>query len=139
MSTELYVFMHDAEVPSRDEWQQAIEQAGFPTVLDEAITLRDEAGNCDASYKGQTANFELHLVPADSVLHQYDSIERPVDGRDTCVTFRWSEGDANENGAVLSSAAALTKVIDGICYDPDRDMIYRSDDVVEEFRKKLQA
>jgi hypothetical protein len=138
MSSELHVFMHDAEVPSRDEWQQAIEQAGFPTVLEDSLSLRADAGYCDATYQGESASFELHFVPAETVLRHHDSIETPVAGRDACVTFRWS-GDAHSQYAALSSAAALTKVIDGICYDPDMDMIYSAVDVVADFRKMLES
>jgi hypothetical protein len=77
-------------------------------------------------------------VPAETVLRHHDSIETPVAGRDVCVTFSWS-GDAHGQNAALSSAAALTKVIDGICYDPDMDMIYLAADVVEDFRKMMEC
>ena len=137
MSAELYVFMHEVEVPSRDEWQEAINKAGFPTVLEDALSLRCAAGYCDATYKGEAASFELNIMPAEPIVHRHDSIERPLEGRDTCVTFHWSD-DMGSQGAALSSAAALTKAIDGICYDPDMDLIYTGNDAVLEFKKLLE-
>ena len=138
MSLELHIFMPDSRVPSREAWQQAIEQLGFPTVLDTTLDVRKDTGFSPTTYKGQSTGFEFSLDPAADILSSYSHITPQVGSRDQCATFRWG-GDMTECAASLSAAAALTKLTDGIYFYPDDDIIYGADEAVEATRRDLAS
>ncbi len=138
MSLELHVFMRDSRVPSRETWQQAIEQSGFPTVLEQSLDLRRDTGFRPTTYKGQSTGFEFSLGPAADILSSYSHITPKVGSRDKCATFRWG-GDLTECAASLSAAAALTKLTDGIYFYPDDDILYSADEAVEATRRDLSS
>jgi len=129
MSLELHIFMQDSRVPSRDAWQQAIDQLGFPAALEPSLDLRRDTGFRPTNFRGQSTGFEFYLEPAADVLASYSHITAKVGTRDKCATFRWG-GDMAECGAALSAAAALAKVADGIYFYPDDDILYGADEAV---------
>ena len=138
MSLELHIFIQDSKVPSRDDWQQAIDDAGFPTVLDLSLDLRRDTGFRPTIYKEQATGYEFYLEPAPGILESYSHIAEQVGNRDMCATFRWG-GDLVECAAAISSAAALTKLADGIYFYPDDDIIRTAEDVVETTRQELSS
>lgn len=138
MSLELHIFIKDSKVPSRDDWQQAIDDAGFPTVLDLSLDLRRDTGFRPTIYKEQATGYEFCLEPAAGILESYSHLAEQVGGRDMCATFRWG-GDLMECAAAISSAAALTKLADGIYFYPDDDIIRTAEDVVETTRQELSS
>jgi hypothetical protein len=71
MSVELHIFIQDSRVPIRDAWQHAIDELGFPAVLDESLDLRKDNGFSPTTYKGQATGFELYLEPASDALSVY--------------------------------------------------------------------
>ena len=138
MSLELHIFIQDPKVPSRDDWQQAIDDAGFPTVLDLSLDLRRDTGFRPTIYKEQATGYEFYLEPAAGILESYSHLAEQVGSRDMCATFRWG-GDLMECAAAISSAAALTKLADGIYFYPDDDIIRTAEDVVETTRQELSS
>src|SRR5205823_49885 len=106
MSMELHIFMQDSRVPSREDWQRAIEQLGFPTVLDSSFDIRRDRRFIPATYQGEPTGFEFYLEPATDVLSGSPHITPKVGDRDKCVTFRWGSNET-ECAAALSAAAAL--------------------------------
>jgi len=138
MSIELHIFIHDARVPTRESWQRAIETLGFPTVLDETLDVHKQTGFSPAGYAGQSTGFEFAVEPADNVLSYYPHIADRVGDREKCATFTWG-GDLTEMAAALSAAAALTKLCDGIYYNPQDDIVYRADEAVEATRSDLSS
>jgi hypothetical protein len=138
MSIELHVFMQDSRVPSRDAWQEAIVESGFPTVLDPSLNLRQDTGFRPTTYKEQSTGYEFYLGPSAGILSNYKHLKSQVGNRDICATFCWG-GDLMECAAALSSAAALTKLTDGIYFYPDDDVIYTAADVVEATRRDLSS
>ena len=123
MSIELHIFMHDSRVPAREAWQQAIEELRFATVLDTTLDVRQQTGFLPTIYTGQPTGFEFFLEPAEDVLSSYPHVADRVGGREKCATFVW-HSDLTEMAAALSAAAALTKLTDGIYYDPQDDLVY---------------
>jgi hypothetical protein len=137
MALELHIFMHDSRVPTREGWQQEIEQLGFPAVLEPSLDLRRDTGFRPTSFRGKATGFEFYLEPAADVLSSYSHIATTVGARDKCATFRWS-GDMAECGAAISAAAALTKLSDGIYFYPDDDILYNGDEAVAATRNDLE-
>jgi hypothetical protein len=138
MSIELHIFMRDSKVPTRDAWQQAIEELGFPAVLDKTLDVRQHTGFSPTVYTGQPTGFEFFLEPAVDLLSSYSHIADHVGDREKCATFRWG-GDLTEMAAALSAAAALTKLTDGIYYYPNDDIIYGAAEAVEATRSDLSS
>ena len=137
MAVELHIFMEDSRVPSRESWQQAIEQLGFPAVLYPSLDVRGDTGFSPASFRGRSTGFEFCLGPAGDILASYRHIAPRVGGRDKCATFRWG-GDMMECGAALSAAAALANVADGIYFYPDDDIVYDAAEAVTATQRDLQ-
>jgi hypothetical protein len=135
VAVELHIFMQDSRVPSRDAWQQTIEQLGFPAILEPSLDVRSGTGFRPTSFRGQSTGFEFYLDPAADVLSSYSHITPKVGSRDKCATFRWG-GDMAECGAALSAAAALAK--DGIYFYPDDDIVYGADEAVAATQRDLE-
>ena len=136
MSVEIHIFVADSQVPSRDAWQQAIEEAGFPVVLGASLDLRKDSGFSPVSYNGQASGFELYLDDAESYLESYPHIAEQVWTRDKCVSFRWG-GDIAEANAAMSCGAALTRLTGGIYFDTETDRVFMADEVLEGIREYL--
>ena len=138
MATELHIFIDDSRVPSREAWQRAIEQLGFPAVLDSSLDLRRDTGFTPTTYEGKTSGFEFYLEPTASDLSGYSHITPKVGDRDKCVTLRWGS-NLTECAAALSAAAALAKLTDGIYFYPDDDVLYNADEAIEATRRDLSS
>jgi len=134
MALELHIFMESSQIPSRDAWQQAIEEAGFPTVLEQTLDLHRDTGYRPTVYNDQPTGFEFFLEPAADILASYEHVVPQVGNRDMCATFRWG-GDPIECAAAISAAAALTKLTDGIYFYPDDDIVHTADDVLDAARQ----
>ena len=138
MAIELHIFVSAAGVPTACAWQEAINQAGFPALLDTAVDVQIHTGFWPASYKGKPTGFEFYLTPTTDFLKTYPHIAGQVGDRATCATFRWS-GNLLEMCAALSAAAALTKLTDGIYFYPDDDIIYGADEAVQATHRDLSS
>lgn len=138
MSVEIHVFMQDLQVPEREQWQKAIEEAGFPIVLDPALDLRKDKGFSPTTYDGFASGFELYLEPAANYLNSYPEIQENVGTRDKCVSFRWG-ADTVRAAAAISAAAVLTTFTEGIYFDPETGRVFTSDAVFEGIYEDLSA
>lgn len=138
MSLELHIFMHDARIPDRAAWQQAIEQAGFPTVLYPTLDVRQDTGFSPTTYAGESTGFEFYLEPATDVLEAYPHIAERIGTRDMAASFYWG-GDLMEMAAALSAGAALAKLTDGIYFDPQGDVVCSADEAMETTRRELSS
>ncbi len=136
MSIELHIFMSDAQVPTRNKWQQAIDQLGFPTTLDPTLDLREDKGFSPTTFRGQDTGFEFDLEPAAEILSDYEHIAAQVGSRDQCATFRWGS-NMLECGAAISAAAALAQVADGLYFYPMIDIVFDADEAVVATRNDL--
>jgi len=133
---EIHIFMEDSRVPSRESWQQAIEQAGFPAALYQSLDLRKDTGFSPTAYNGQESGFELYLDPAASYLESYPDIAEQVGSRDKCVSFRWG-GDLVEAAAAISCGAVLARLTDGIYFDPETGRVFTADTVLDGIQEDL--
>jgi hypothetical protein len=138
MAVQLHIFLKDTRVPNREAWQRAIEQLGFPVVLDPSLDLHRDKGYSPTTYGGHTTGFELYLEPANELVSAYPQIASRVGNRDQCVTFRWG-GDLMECAAALSAAGALACVADGIYFYPDDNAVYDVQAALAAIRRELSS
>src|SRR5882762_2992902 len=138
MAVELYIFVTDSKVPTREQWMEAINELGFATILYPTLDLRTHTGFLPATYSGKETGFEFQLESASDVLANYTDIASRIGNRDKCASFRWG-GDLNELAAAISSAAALAKVADGIYYYPNDGILYDAEEAVAATRRDLES
>lgn len=122
MTVEIHVFLQDLQVPEREQWQKAIEEAGFPIVLDPALDLRKDKGFSPTTYNGYASGFELYLEPAANYLNSHPEIRENVGTRDKCVSFRWPD-DTVTAAAAITAAAVLTILTEGVYFDPEASRV----------------
>jgi hypothetical protein len=136
MSIELHLFVQDSKIPSRDAWQQAIEEAGIPAVLYPTLDLRTDSGFSPTMYNGQESGFELYLDLAANYFESYPHVAEQAGNRDMCISFRWG-GDFIENNAAISCGAALTRLVDGIFLHSETSEFFTAANVLEGIRPYL--
>ncbi len=127
MSVEMYAFLNQSDLPSRNEWQAAIDSLGLPVVLDEQINPRDTIGYSPCALRGGNAGFEYSverakdLGPPDSARHF-----------DSAAVFRWS-GDLAECASAMAAAAALLRHANVVVFCPEDDLIYSLEGLLADF------
>ncbi len=136
MAIELHVFLESWKVPTHDDWQQAITSIGFPATIQAPFNPRSHTGFQPVTYGGHSTGFEFCVEPANEIIGSYPHVSDRLGKRDICATFRWG-GDLNEMSAALAAAAALTKLVDGIYYYPDDDVLYGANEAVQATKKDL--
>lgn len=138
MSIELHIFLSESPVPTIKAWQDAIDAALFPLVLNADIDLRSHRGFLAAKYNGKETGFEFYLDAASDIIATYPHIAANTGPRTICATFRWG-GDLLEMCAALSAAASLAKLTNGLYFYPDDDIIYDADEALIATRNDLKS
>ncbi len=144
MSVDLYVFLRDKDVPTRDRWQQAINAYGVDLVLDD-FDPREHEGYLPVKLNGKPTGFEYYFGSVEEELG--DRPER-IGDRDRIISFVL-HSDLTELKAAIWAAAVLTKHTSGIFCDPQSDeyaegegvfeMIHRDEAAEREHRYKEAA
>ena len=134
MSVDLFVFIHDENLPSRDEWQRAIESADIDLVLDE-FEAREHTGFLPAQLRGESTGFEYYCG---SVQEMFGEQPPEIGDRDCVVSFVL-HGDTTELNAAMLAAAVLTKHAGGVFYDPQGDEFAEGDGVFDIIRHEEAA
>src|SRR4029077_4704527 len=124
MSVDLFVFLRDTDVPTRDSWQDAIKAAGVDLVLDD-FDPREHTGYLPVKLDGKPTGFEYYFGSVDEELRQ-----RPeqIGDRDRVISFVL-HSDLTELRAAMWAAAVLTKHASGIFCDPQSDEYAEGDGV----------
>lgn len=137
MSLEQHAFIEKAMVPSRHDWQTAIDGLGFGLQIDIDVELFMSSEFCPCKLAGKTSGFELYLGPAEDLLRTFPDLRRIVANRKFAVSFRWG-GDMAECACVLIASAALAKSFDAVVYFPTEARVCSTDDLVREANLALR-
>ena len=144
MPVELVVFLSREKLPTRDEWQQAIDGAGLDLKLDHADTAT-HTGYWPANLNGKQCGFEyffqeaepvggpdpppvprrgwwarLFGIPRVSKPQQPDEVgqlQEVIGERDHTVVFR-THSSLDELEAASLAGAVLAQMTDGVFFDP---------------------
>ena len=127
MSTELYVFLEDSRVPSRDDWQLAIDQLAFPLQLEADWDLHSDSGFLPAILAGAESGFEFYL---EELPEGDPGIGLEAAPCDRVAAFRLG-GDMQELVSAMYAAAALTDVAKGRFYDEEKHSLVDGPAAVE--------
>lgn len=127
MSYELHVYLAGDRLPTRDEWQQALNDRGEDLILDE-FSPREHTGFLPAQFKGSDSGFEYYY---DSVNDDTPKeIREVIGGRDGIVAARLFS-DPNEYRAATTALAVLAELSDGVLCDPQSGECVAAEHVFE--------
>lgn len=135
MSIVLYVFIHDSRLPTRDQWQQVLDNKGTALVLDD-FEPRRLHGFLPAKLNDQECGFEYSFQPI--TVDDFEEIleEIPEIGdRNRVVTLRWHASELDMRAGNIA-AAALAALTDGIYLDPQGGGYARGEDVYRLFSEE---
>jgi len=79
VANEPYAFLARDRVPSRDQWQDAIQRAGFDFVLDPKLVPFEDSGFAPCKLHGRDAGFEIYYEDDAEVLAEFEEV---LGGRD---------------------------------------------------------
>jgi len=114
MAVALIVYIHDSEIPSRDEWQRALDEVGTHLILDQ-FSPREHMGFLPAKLGGQESGFEYFVQRAE--LPGDDQTRAEIGDRDRMVSFV-CHSDRLEGRVAALAAAVLTRIANGVFFDP---------------------
>ncbi len=104
MAMEQYAFLYKTSVPTRDQWQAAIDESGFDFQLDPELKPFKNSGFLPCMFDGDETGFEIYYDDSQELLEEFAEIRQ---GRDYCISFRF--GGFDENAAVMIASYALAK------------------------------
>ena len=110
MANEQYAFLSRENVPTREEWQSAIEESGFDFRLDPNLTPFEDSGFLPCKLSGADAGFEIYYDGSKELLEGFADVAQ---GRDFCILFRWG-GSMVEYASAMVASYALAKTFGAI-------------------------
>jgi hypothetical protein len=105
MANEQYAFLQKTAVPTRDQWQEAIDSCGFDFQLHPELKPFENSGFLPCKLSGADAGFEIYYDCTAELPNEFAEIAR---GRDCCIGFRWG-GSMAEGASVMIASYALAK------------------------------
>ena len=97
MANEQFAFLKSSGVPTRNEWQQAIDRAGFDLTLDKGFEPRGNGGFVPCILNGAASGVEMYFDDSAEFMRECAAV---AGGRDCCISFRWG-------GSMLECACAM--------------------------------
>jgi hypothetical protein len=114
MSVQLSVYLGDDRVPTFENWQSAVRDAGHDLIIDE-FSPRDHLGFVPMRLNGQECGFEYFF--SEVVAEEIEDIAATVGDRDRLAEFVWHSSEHDGRAAEIA-AAVLASISDGIFFDP---------------------
>ncbi|MFN7020072.1 MAG: hypothetical protein ACK4WH_01930 [Phycisphaerales bacterium] len=135
MSVTLYVSCTKSGLPSRRQWQSAIDAAGFDLVLDE-FEWKSQSGFLGATFCGVKTGFELWVEDAKPLARQLH-VSLPRDN-DVIVSFVFGADKAGGDAAACASAA-LARCACGLYFDEFSDDLLDGETAVHVAQDSMKA
>ncbi|HUB64136.1 MAG TPA: hypothetical protein VL996_06745 [Methylocella sp.] len=131
-------FLERNNVPIREALQQSINKLKFKLSLDEAYTPFETSGYLPCTLEGEDAGFDIRFQPIDASLARFPTLQSQIGGRDAAIVFRWS-GDIREAASAMIVSAALAKDFGAVVHDPDTDVVYDAESLIEKAGKAVAS
>lgn len=97
MANEQFAFLLKENVPTREEWQAAINDCGFSFQLDPELKVFEHCGFLPCILEGEEAGVEVYYDGSPDLLEEFSDI---APGQDYCISFRWG-------GSMMACASAM--------------------------------
>ena len=110
MANEQFAFLKSSGVPTRDQWQQAIDRAGFDLKLDPKLEPLKNVGFVPCKLNGAESGVEMYSDDSSEFMETFGAI---ADDRDCCISFRWG-GSMRECACAMIASFALASEFDAV-------------------------
>ncbi len=135
---ELHVFLRDAALPTREEWQAGITDQGFELTLDATLDVRRHTGFSPAVCWGKKSGFEFELRASIDVASRYNGVSERIGARNLAVSFQW-RGNVLESLSVHIASAVFARLTDGILYLPQKAHFSTSNEALAMARRLIEV
>jgi hypothetical protein len=114
MSVDIQVFLHESALPTRQQWQSAIQAAGHNFVFDD-FSPAEQTGFLPTRLDNIECGFEysFNLVDDD----EFEDLISVIGDRRQVATFTW-HSNMLEMRAAQIAASVLADISRGLFYDP---------------------
>jgi hypothetical protein len=112
MSVHLYVFLRDSDLPTQEEWQRAVQDAGHDLFFD-SFSPKEHAGFLPMQLDGEECGFEYSFRS----IEEGEGEEVDLGDRSHVVELSWHSSILDLR-AVEIAASTLTELCNGIFLDP---------------------
>jgi hypothetical protein len=114
MSVHLCVFLCESDLPTQEQWQRAVRNAGHDLVFDD-FSPREHAGFLPVQSAGEECGFEYSFNSIDD--HDVEEMLAVIGNRTHAVTFTWHSSMQDLHAAQIA-ASVLTDMANGVFFDP---------------------
>jgi hypothetical protein len=140
MAMEVHVFFR-GELPTKSALTQTMQDLGFPlSIIRSEQSLEQHTGYMPMLLHGKETGIEFDVFNGRLAIEGQIGRERmgEIDPRfDRSANFRFV-GDWNELVCALCGAAALAKLVDGIVYDEEHDVLRNVEAAIEEAHRTIR-
>jgi hypothetical protein len=140
MAMEVHVFFR-GELPSKPALTQVMQELGFPlSIAPSEQSLEQHNGYMPMLLNGKETGVEFDVFSGRLAIE--DNVGRERMGEidpafDRCANFRFV-GDWNELLCALCGATALAKLVNGVVYDEEHDVLRTIEAAIDEARRTLR-
>lgn len=117
MANEQFAFLKSSGVPTRNEWQQAIDRAGFDLTLDTGFEPRGNVGFVPCTLNGAASGVEMYFDDSADLMREFAAV---AGDRDCCISFRWSGSMLECACAMIASFALATEFGAVVSYEGEQ-------------------
>jgi hypothetical protein len=138
MSQEFYVFLKRSDMPTPEQWQQAITKSGFELQLDHDFDPFVFTGFLPCKLSGNVTGFEYYFSAKGDIAGPETYLAASTTPFDSVVTFVWG-GNLTEMAAVMMAAGSLADSCPSLMHDPQDDSSINNEDALGYARQQLAA
>ena len=131
MSQLQTAYLKRTVVPDLITLQSAIDALGFKLKIDSFYVPFQAKGFLPCKLNGKDSGFEIYFESTANVVNDFPHLAKEIADRDAAISFRWG-GDMSECACVLIVSAALAKSFDAIIHYQDDDILYKTDQLINE-------
>ena len=142
MANEQYAFIQKHKVPSRAQWQEAVDAAGFDLQIDPELQVFAHVGFMPCKLLGKNSGVEMYYSPANEVFDDPAATEELAGDRDYCISFRWGSSFCEAACAMILSYVLANSFGAVVSYEgeeprPDLAALRKeTDDILKEAAKE---
>lgn len=143
MPNEQYVFIQKDKVPSRAQWQEAVDAAGFDLEIDPELQVFEHTGFMPCKLLGEDSGVEIYYSPANEIFDDPAVTEKLAGDRDYCISFRWGGSFCETACAMILSYALASSIGAIVSYEgdePQQDLTalrMEIDEILKEAAKEM--
>ncbi len=138
MAKSLTVFLTRAQVPARNDLQNAIKDLRFRLALDDAYAPFDRSGYVPCTLDGEDAGIDIRFADSRAQLSDQPALQEQAGDHAVAMLLR-AGGDPREETSMLILAAVLAARFDGLVLRPGGDTFVSAEPLSQEARSAFAA